>query len=214
MAESKTNKSEQSERTKESGQSQGQGQSQSITRQDQPRRGMQRGEPASGLSYANPLFLMNQMTEEMDRVFDRVFQGWGMPRRSSLSRSPLEPISREGIWTPKIEAFQQGDRFIVRAELPGLKKDDVQIELTNDALTIRGERQEQHEEEREGYYHSEREYGQFYRVIPLPEGVISESAQASFRDGVLEVTMQAAPSEANRGRRLEIKDESGSSDKK
>jgi len=55
-------------------------------------------------------------------------------------------------------------------------------------------------------YHSEREYGEFYRTIPLLDGVIGQSARASFRDGVLEVTMQAAPSEANRGRKLDIKD--------
>jgi len=87
-----------------------------------------------------------------------------------------------------------------------LKKDDIDVELTDDALTIRGERHDEHQEEREGYYHSEREYGQFHRTIQLPEGVIGESANASFRDGVLEVTMQAAPSEANRGRKLEIKE--------
>ncbi len=60
-------------------------------------------------------------------------------------------------------------------------------------------------EEREGYCHTEREYGQFYRFIPLPEGVISESAQGTFKNGVLEVSMQAPPTEASRGRRLEIK---------
>jgi HSP20 family protein len=101
---------------------------------------------------------------------------------------------------------QKGDRFTIRAELPGLKKDDVQVELTEEAVTLRGERREEHEEEREGYYHSEREYGQFHRTIPLPEGVIAETAQASFRNGVLEITMQAAPAEASRGRTLEIQD--------
>ena len=120
----------------------------------------------------------------------------------------------EQVWAPRIEALQNGDRFIVRAELPGLKKDDVQVELGENALTIHGQREEQREDQREGYYHSERQYGQFYRTIPLPEGVIAESAQAQFRDGVLEVTMQAPPAEATRGRRLEIKDGAQSGDKK
>jgi HSP20 family protein len=102
----------------------------------------------------------------------------------------------------------------VRAELPGLKKDDIQVELKEDVITIQGSRKEEHEEEREGYYHSEREYGQFYRTIPLPEGVISESAQASFKDGVLEITMQAPPAEATRGRRVEIKDAATETQKK
>ena len=81
------------------------------------------------------------------------------------------------------------------------------MEVTANVLTIRGERREEHEEKKEGYYHSEREYGQFsYRSIPLPDGVITDSAQASFKNGVLEITMQAPPAEANRGRRLEIKE--------
>jgi HSP20 family protein len=117
------------------------------------------------------------------------------------------------LWAPRVEAFQQGDRYIVRAELPGLKKDDVQVDLTSEAVTIRGERRDEKHEEREGYYHSEREYGEFYRRIPLPEDVITESAQASFNNGVLEISMQAPPAEA-RSRRLEIKEGSESADKK
>jgi HSP20 family protein len=117
------------------------------------------------------------------------------------------------LWAPRIEAFQKNDQYIVRADLPGLKKDEVQVELTDEALTIRGERREQKEEEREGYYHSEREYGQFYRSIPLPEGVITESAKASFNNGVLEISMQAPPAET-RSRRLEIQEASEGGDKK
>jgi HSP20 family protein len=174
--------------------------------------GLQRRE--AGNFQANPFAVMDQMTQEMDRVFDRVFRDFGFPRRSWSPRNTFSPSSAEGAWTPRIEAFQKGDRFIVRADLPGLKKDDVQVELTNDALTIQGELRQEQEQQRDGYYHSEREYGQFYRTVPLPEGVISESAQASFKNGVLEISMQAAPAEANRGRRVEIKDDPEHSDKK
>jgi HSP20 family protein len=135
-----------------------------------------------------------------------VSRGFGFPPRPFLSRGAFGLPSRQTIWSPRVEAFQKGDKFIVRAELPGLKKEDVNVELTDDALTVHGERHEEHEEEREGYYQSEREYGEFHRTIPLPEGVIGETAQANFRDGILEVTMQAPPSEAYRGRKLEIKD--------
>jgi HSP20 family protein len=151
---------------------------------------------------------MSRMTDEMDEMFGRVFRDFGMAPRPRMSSGLFGPSMREGLWAPRIEAVQNGDRFIVRADLPGLKKDDVQVELGENALTIRGERREQHEAEREGYFQSEREYGQFYRTIPLPEGVIAESAQASFRNGVLEISMQAPPAEATRGRRLEIKEES------
>ena len=151
---------------------------------------------------AHPFALMDQMAEEMDRAFDRMFRGWGLPRRREA-----------GLWSPRVEAFQRGDRFIVRADLPGLKKDDVHVEVTEDAITIHGDRREEHEEQREGYYRSEREYGEFYRTVPLPDGAIADSAQANFKDGVLEVTLQAPPAEATRGRRLEIKDVSGSEKK-
>jgi HSP20 family protein len=194
MAESKTNRPEAGKDTR-------------LARHDRDSSGLQRRQPESTF-LSSPFALLDRMTDEVDYMFDRVFRDFGLAPRSRTSRSLFESPSREGRWAPRVEAVQKGDRFIVRADLPGLKKDDVQVELGENAVTIRGERREQHEEEREGFYHSEREYGQFYRTIPLPEGVIAESAQASFRNGVLEITMQAPPAEATRGRRLEIKDES------
>lgn len=186
-------------------QAQGRRQSgQGLAPRERDTRGMRRWESGSA-TFGSPFELMDRMGEEMDRWWGRMFGDVGFPRRSMRSGGFGSPAA-QGLWAPRIEAFQKGDRFIVRAELPGMKKDDVQVELTDEALTIHGERREEHEEEREGYYHSERQYGQFQRTVPLPEGVITESANASFRDGVLEVTMQAPPSEANRGRKLEIKD--------
>ncbi len=191
----------------------GRNEEQALGRGDRENRGIRRWEQGSG-SLATPFEFFNRMTEEMDRAFDWMWRDFGFPRRSWLPRTLLGSRAGGDVWAPRVEAFEKGDRFIVRAELPGVKKEDVQVELADDALTIRGERREEHEEEREGYYHSEREYGHFYRAIPLPEGAIGESAQASFRDGILEVTMQAAPSQAGRGRRLEITDASESDRKK
>ncbi len=159
---------------------------------------LQRSERTAVAPFSSPFDLFNRMSEEMDRVF---FGNWGLPRRSWFRGA-----SPEGVWAPKVEAFQKGDQFIVRADLPGMKKDDVDVELTGDALTIRGERHNDRQEEHEGYFHSEREYGQFFRTIPLPEGVITESADARFKDGVLEITMQAAPQEVNQRRKIDIKE--------
>src|SRR5688572_32690525 len=113
---------------------------------------------------------------------------------------------REGgsLWTPQIETFQRGNEFVVRADLPGLTKDDVKVDVTEDSITLQGERREEHEEDREEYYRSERTYGSFYRVVPLPEGAITDSAKAEFNNGVLEIVLQAPPKEVSRGRRLEI----------
>jgi HSP20 family protein len=141
-------------------------------------------------------------------AFDRFAYGFwappGGPSRSSwLTR-------RDNLsWMPEIESFQRGDEFVVRADLPGLEKKDVTLDVRDDALVIQGERSNEHEEEREGYYSSERSYGRFYRVVPLPEGAIADSVKASFRNGVLEVTMKAPPHETTRGRRIEISDRAG-----
>ena len=200
MAEIKTNRSEKS--------------SESPARRDRDKPELQRWSPAFG-GFDDPFEFMTRMSDEMNRTFDRLWRDFGLqPRRSWLPHGLFRRRSQEAGWAPRIEAFQKGDRFIVRAEIPGIKKDDVEVQLTDDALTIRGERREQHEEEREGYFQSEREYGQFYRVIPLPEGVISDSAEATFRDGILEIAMQAAPSETRHGRRVEIKEAAESGQQK
>jgi HSP20 family protein len=172
--------------------------------------GLRRWDPA----FASPFEFMDRMSEEIDRWFDRATRAIGSSRSGSSSHGLFGSHAREGLWFPRVEAFQKGDVFIVRADLPGLRKEDLEVDLTDDAVTIRGERRDEHQEQREGYWRSEREYGQFHRTIPLPEGVIAESAKATFRDGVLEISMQAAPPEANRGRRLEVKDGSTEGQKK
>ncbi|HEX8501297.1 MAG TPA: Hsp20/alpha crystallin family protein [Pyrinomonadaceae bacterium] len=105
----------------------------------------------------------------------------------------------------QVEVFEREGQLVVRADLPGLKKEDVKVEVSNDTLTISGERKSEHEEKREGFYRSERSYGSFQRQIPLPEGVNADDARATFNNGVLEISIQA-PQRESRSRRLEIKD--------
>jgi HSP20 family protein len=95
---------------------------------------------------------------------------------------------------------------VVRADLPGMSKDDINVEITDDALVIRGERRSEREENEEGYYRSERSYGSFYRRIPLPEGVSAENANATFRNGMLEITMLAPQRAEQQRRQLEIRE--------
>ncbi len=183
----------------------GQEQGQRTLNRPQEGRGVRRWEDPAFSAFASPFELMDRMGQEMDRWFDRLTGQSGFSRPFGFSRSSPLVSGRTGAWVPRIEAGHKGDRFVVRADLPGLKKEDVNVELSDDAITIRGERREEHQEEREGYWRTEREYGQFHRTVPLPDGVIAESADATFKDGVLEISMTCAPAEANRGRRLEIK---------
>jgi HSP20 family protein len=138
--------------------------------------------------------LFDRWNDEMDRVFEDF--GFG---RNWLTRG-----QRTLGWSPQIEMFQRGNDLVVRADLPGLKKEDVHAEISDDVLTIQGERKQEREEEREGVYRNERTYGSFFRTIPLPEGTIADSAKASFKNGVLEIVLQAPPSEVRKGRRINI----------
>jgi HSP20 family protein len=120
----------------------------------------------------NPFALMKQFADDMDRI-------WGqMPR-----------MSGDGGWSPAIEVKEKEGKLLVTAELPGLKKDEVKVHIDGDTLVVEGERKQEKEEKREGYYHSERSYGKFYRSILLPEGAKTDQAAAQFNNGVLEVSV-------------------------
>jgi HSP20 family protein len=185
-------------------------QTQSAGRGDRPfeQTGMsRRGQFAPTPLSSSPFAFMRRFSEDMDRLFDDF--GFGGSWLGPSIRPEFVPASlgefRQSLWSPQIETFEREGQLVIRADLPGLKKDDVNVEITDDAITISGERRDENEEEREGYYRSERSYGSFCRSIPLPNGVKAEDANATFNNGVLEITMQA-PELKSRGRRLEIKE--------
>jgi HSP20 family protein len=147
-----------------------------------------------------PFAWMRQMQDQIDRAFTGLRGGKGSPAwgaNTMLSRSD---------WSPALDVFQRGNDLVIRADVPGLSKDDITVDVGDDAVTIRGERRYDHEEERDGVFRSERSYGSFYRAIPLPEGAIADSAKATFNNGVLEIVLQAPSADVRRGRRLEIKE--------
>jgi HSP20 family protein len=162
---------------------------------EQSRGSLARRDPFDAFWQQGPFALMRRLQEDMDRLFS----GFGPSR--GLSRRGREFDSD---WSPAIEAFQRGNEFIVRAEIPGLSRDELTVEVGDDELTIRGERKYDHDEEREGVVHSGRAYGSFYRVIPLPDGALADTAKANFKNGVLEIAIQAPSQDVRRGRRIEI----------
>ena len=148
---------------------------------------------------ANPFTLMRRLSDDMERIVEDT---WGARRFPGLSRALEMPDAR---WTPNIEAFERKGEFVVRAELPGMTKDNVKIEVSDGELVIQGERKEEKEQKEKGYYACECAYGTFYRALPLPDGVQADDAKATFKDGILEITMPAAKLPEKHGRQLEIK---------
>jgi HSP20 family protein len=92
-------------------------------------------------------------------------------------------------WAPEIDVFERDNRLVTKVDLPGLKKDDVKVEITDGSLTISGERKGETEEKKSNVYRCERSYGSFYRTVPLPEGAKLEDVKATFANGVLEVSV-------------------------
>jgi HSP20 family protein len=151
----------------------------------------------------SPFSFMRRFTEQMDRLFEDF--GSGRSFAPSFGREFGRLADLEGsLWSPQVEVLERGNQLIVRADLPGLTKDDLDVDITDDSIVIRGERRQEREENEEGFYRSERSYGSFYREIPLPEGVNVSDANANFRNGVLEIAMPAPERQSRGRRRIEI----------
>lgn len=195
-----------------------------TAREDRTQTGMVRpgGRGLTGAASARtPFALMRRMMDDMDRMFeDFGTGGLGLGRDLGFGRSLFSPLLGgttsdpwagsggdigTALWAPPVEVLERGDKILVRAELPGVSKDDVNVSVADDVLTIEGERRQEHEDRGEGFYRSERSYGRFFRSIPLPEGADADKADASFKDGILEITVPAPKLAQKRGRKLAIR---------
>lgn len=122
----------------------------------------------------SPLTMIRDFLHEMDRFYGTA------------------PMEKAEWWAPVVEAKRADGSFVVTAELPGLKKEEVKVQVTEDALILEGERKQEKEEKGEEYYRSERSYGHFYRSIPLPEGADVDKAKAEFSNGLLRISIPCA----------------------
>lgn len=172
--------------------------------------GVSRRGPSPASMLGDPLSMVRSFMNQMDRVFDD-FMGRGgrqdLPHLSSASSLPQTPSQGQsmGFWYPQVEVSEKGGNLVVCADLPGINKEDVRLEVRDDYLILEGERRNQREESQEGgWYRSERMYGRFFRTVPLPEGVDPDQVRASFKDGVLEVTVPMPQREERQGRQIEI----------
>ena len=152
-------------------------------------------EPADHESvFVSPFRTLERLANEVARVFDDFGVGGNASRVAATGDLAT--------WTPRVDITQHNDEILIRADLPGIEKDDVKINITKEAITIRGERHRAQDEQRDAVYRSERRFGAFYRVIELPAAAGTDQAKASLNNGVLEIRMPAAPTVA--GRPIEI----------
>ncbi len=159
------------------------------------------GMPSLFGSRGSPFDVFRRLDEDMDRLFQHF---WGGGRNLMRGRGG----GAQSLWMPQVEVCEQQGKLHVFADLPGMSKEDVKLSMEGDQLVIQGERRSSHDEGQQGsgFYQSERSYGSFYRSIPLPEGVDPQTAEASFKDGVLDVCFDAPRRPQQQARQIEIRD--------
>jgi len=150
----------------------------------------------------SPFGVMRRFMEEMDRMMEGFGMGRGMP---SNMLAPFESMGAEtAMWMPDIEVMERDGKLEIRADLPGMKAEDVKVDVEDEVLTISGERQHHQEGTEGGVFHSERSYGSFSRSIALPQGVDPGAIEARFEDGVLEITLPM-PQRQTAGRKIDVR---------
>lgn len=127
-----------------------------------------------------PLTMLRRLNDEVGRLFDDSYYGVGDADQSSAATSH---------WAPAVDIKEEADRFVIRADVPGVDAKDIDITMENGVLTIKGQRNREDVEERDGYKRVERVYGNFYRRFTLPDTADAEKVSASSNNGVLEVTI-------------------------
>lgn len=134
---------------------------------------------------------------EMEDLFDRYSRAMGWPRSS-----PEEAITA-GDWSPRVDIAETEAEFVIKAEVPEVKKEDLQVTVENGIVTLRGERKQEKEEKGKKFHRIERYFGSFHRRFTLPENVDEAKVQASFKDGVL--TLKLPKSAETKAKKIEVK---------
>jgi HSP20 family protein len=137
---------------------------------------------------------------EMVRT-ERLFQG-ALRDLFGWSTLPAVWVEREEAWAPSLELVDKGDKYVARAELPGMRPEDMEISIGEEGLTISGERKHEESVKREDYLYEEHSYGSFSRVVPLPAAVEADKVEATYENGILEVTLPKTPEV--KGKKIEI----------
>ncbi|POR47113.1 Hsp20/alpha crystallin family protein [Bosea psychrotolerans] len=149
--------------------------------------------------------------ESLRHEVDRLFESFGRDLwRSPFGRSlfDIEPFGRRELKlasAPAVDIVEKDNAYEVTAELPGMDEKNIEVKLDNGGLTIRGEKQEEKEEKRKGYHLHERSFGSFERFFAVPEGVDADKIEASFRKGLLTVTLPKKPEAQKPAKKIDVK---------
>lgn len=130
----------------------------------------------------DPFREISTLQERMNRLFSEV------ARRSPVAEEEII----QGAWIPPVDIFETGDSIVIKAELPGISKEDITLEVKENTLSIKGEKKFEKDVKEESYHRVERSYGAFQRAFALPSTVQQDKVKAKFRDGILEVTIPKA----------------------
>ncbi|MCG6536792.1 MAG: Hsp20/alpha crystallin family protein [Syntrophales bacterium LBB04] len=140
------------------------------------------------------------LQRDMNRIFDDFFTNFSLPTYDGLSE-------RFEACSPSTDIREDEKELTIKAELPGMDEKDIEVSLTDDTLTIAGEKKDEKEEKSGGYYYAERSYGSFRRVLPLPASIDSQKADASFKKGVLTITVPKTEAAKSKVKKIAIKTE-------
>lgn len=150
--------------------------------------------------YTDPF---SQIRQEIDRIFESAFSGFGFP--SIGFGRELTPMAQSDWLRPTLDIGASDKDYTISVELPGVDEKDVQLELTNDSLKIKGEKKQQKEEKEKNYYRMERSYGSFQRVLSLPEDVDKDNIKAVYKNGIMNITIPRKAAPKSEIRQIEIK---------
>jgi len=150
------------------------------------------------IKYRKPETFVQNLQDEMNKILEDAFGEFEFPRTK---------IEKGGIiWYPSVELSELDGRYEVRAQLPGVDKDDIEVEINEDSITIKGETKYEEKEEKENIYKSEFRYGKFMRTLAFPTDVDSSNATAEYKNGVLKISVPKTEEEHKKTKKLEIKD--------
>jgi len=158
--------------------------------------------PSQGVRRWDPFDMFDDLEQQMAQFWNTLWPRSSRPFLRSADRSTQD--MRAMTWTPTMDVYEQDGTLVVKADLPGVKKDDINVELDRDSLILRGQRQSENEVREDNYYRLERSAGSFYRRLPLPDGVKPDQIKASFNEGVLEVRLPKPEQEQPQRQKIPI----------